>query len=100
MALTVEDIIAAKMMAEEQAPDPAVAMAVGGAGGALLGTALGEIPHNVGRAGNWIGDLSHSPFGRHQRDPQTRERLFFDENGAEFRKRNRKSVPPSGCRGC
>ena len=52
MSYTVEDILAAKMLAEQQNPDPAVAMTVGATGGAMLGATIGEVPHQLGRAIN------------------------------------------------
>jgi hypothetical protein len=55
MASSIEDILMAKAMAEANAPDP-LPYAVGGAAmGGLLGTMVGEIPHQLGRGANSIG---------------------------------------------
>ena len=55
MASSIEDILYAKALAEANAPDP-MPYAVGGAAmGGLVGTMLGEIPHQMGRGANSIG---------------------------------------------
>ena len=61
MSYTVEDILAAKMLAEQQNPDPAVAMTVGGTGGAVLGATIGEVPHQLGRLVNATTKYDHKP---------------------------------------
>lgn len=49
MASSIEDILMAKALADaESKPDPAVAMSVGGVGGALLGAAAGAPLNSAG----------------------------------------------------
>jgi len=55
MAGSIEDILYAKALAESTAPDPSPYVIGGGTIGGLLGTMVGEIPHQVGRGANTFG---------------------------------------------
>ena len=58
MASSIEDILYAKALAEATAPDPAPYAIGGAAMGGLLGTMIGEVPHQMGRGFNSVGSAA------------------------------------------
>ena len=63
MGVSIEDILLAKAQADQQDKvDPAVAMGLGGAGGAAIGATLGQGVHQVGKGINAMRGRTANPF--------------------------------------